>query len=202
MNEETDTMPFTIMLIDKYLPTAEFRDYHEARVAAEPGRAYAALRELDVMKSTIVRALFAIRTIPSRLRRHSSATVSTNPSSFLQAALDAGMVILEEIPGREVVAGAVTRPWKPVPRFRGLPGPEFIAFAEPGFTKVAWNLAVAPAGPGYSLVSTETRVAPTDAISRRRFRRYWFVFSPGIRLIRRIALRRLKRELDVRASQS
>src|SRR5262249_38703175 len=185
------------MLIDKYLPTAEFRDYHEARVAAEPERAYAALRELDVMKSAIVRTLFAIRTIPSRLRPHSSAMRSTNPSSFLQAALDAGMVILEEIPGQELVAGAVTRPWEPVPRFRGLPGPEFIAFAEPGFTKVAWNLAVTPAGPGYSVVSSETRVAPTDAVSRRRFRRYWFVFSPGIRLIRRIALRRLKRQLSL-----
>ena len=190
------------MLIDKYLSTAEFRDYHEARVAAEPERAYAALRELDVMKSTVVRTLFAIRTIPSRFRQRASVNQPPRPSSFLQAALDAGMVILEEIPGQEVVAGAVTRPWEPVPSFRGLPGPEFIAFADPGFTKVAWNLAVAPAGPGHSLVSTETRVAPTDAVSRRRFRRYWFVFSPGIRLIRRIALRRLKRELDMVRAQA
>jgi len=185
------------MLIDKYLPTAEFQDHHEARVAAQPDHAYAALRDLDLMKSIVVRTLFAIRTIPSRFRPHSSAMLSTKPSSFLRAALDAGMVILEEIAGQELVAGAVTRPWEPVPTFRGLPGPEFIAFAEPGFTKVAWNISVAPAGPGYSLVSTETRVAPTDPASRRRFRRYWFIFSPGIRLIRIIALRQLKRELDI-----
>lgn len=184
------------MLIDKYLPTAEFQDYHQARVAADPGRAYSALRDLDLTKSTVVRALFAIRTIPARLRPQSAATLSKRPSSFVQAALDAGMVILEEIPGQECVAGAITQPWKPIARFRGLPGPEFIAFAEPGFTKIAWNIAVAPAGPGHSVVSTETRVAPTDETARRRFRLYWFVFSPGIRLIRRIALRLLKRQLN------
>lgn len=183
------------MLIDKYLPTFYVHDYHEARVAAEPERAYAALRDLDLMKSPVVRALFAIRTIPSRLRSRSGGMRSPVASSFLEAALDAGMVILEEIPGQELVAGCVTRPWEPIVRFRGLPGPEFIAFAEPGFTKIAWNIAVRGASPGYSLVSMETRVATTDAVARRRFRRYWFVFSPGIRLIRRIALRQLRQQL-------
>jgi hypothetical protein len=182
-------------LIDKYLPNYDVHDYHEARVAAEPRRAYDALRYLDLMKSPIVRALFAIRTIPSHFSS-ASAKQPLRPSSFVQMSLDAGMVILEEIPGQELVAGAVTQPWQPVVKFRGLPGPEFIAFAEPGFTKIAWNIAVTAAGQGYSLVSTETRVAPTDAASRRRFRRYWFVFSPGIRLIRRIAMRMLERQLD------
>jgi hypothetical protein len=115
-------------------------------------------------------------------------------------ALDVGWVILEEIPGQELVAGAVTQPWAPIVQFRGLSGPEFIVFAEPGFTKIAWNIAVAPGGPGLTLVSTETRVAPTDSISRQRFRRYWFIFSPGIRLIRRIALHLLKRQLRLGTS--
>jgi hypothetical protein len=185
------------MLIDKYLPTAEFHDYHEARVQAEPERAYTALRDLDMMKSPMIRALFALRTIPSRSRSSAlSQATATKPASFVQMSLDAGMVIFEEIPGQELVAGCVTRPWQPVVKFLGLPAPEFIAFREPGFTKIAWNIAVAPAGPGYSLVSTETRIAPTDAGSRRKFRLYWLLFSPGIRLIRRIALRLLKLELD------
>jgi hypothetical protein len=184
------------MLIDKYLPTAEFHDYHEARVRAEPERAYAALRDLDLMKSPMIRTLFALRTIPSRSRASALSQATTKPASFVQMSLDAGMVIFEEIPGQELVAGCVTKPWRPVVKFLGLPPPEFIAFREPGFTKIAWNIAVAPAGPGYSLVSTETRIAPTDAGARRRFRLYWLVFSPGIRLIRRIALRLLRLELD------
>ena len=184
------------MLIDKYLPTSEFRDYHEARVAAEPQRAYDALRDLDLMKSPMIRALFALRTTPSLFRASALTQRTPGPSSFVQMSLDAGMVILEEIPGQELVAGTVTQPWRPVVKFKGLPGPEFIAFAEPGFTKIAWNIAVTPAEPGYSLVSTETRVAGTDAGSRRKFLFYWFVFSPGIRLIRRIALRLLKLELE------
>ena len=95
------------------------------------------------MKSTFIRALFAIRTIPTRFRSDSEGALPTSPSSFVQAALDAGMVILEEIPGQELVAGAVTKPWEPVVKFRGLPGPELVSFAEPGFTKISWNIAVA-----------------------------------------------------------
>jgi|SRR5215471_3578349 len=184
------------MLIDNYLPGFEFHDYHESRVHAEPERAYAALRNLDMMKSPMIRALFALRTIPSRSRSSALSQSTIKPASFVQMSLDAGMVIFEEIPGQELVAGCVTKPWQPIVKFLGLPAAEFMAFREPGFTKIAWNIAVAPAGPGYSLVSTETRIAPTDAGSRRKFRLYWFVFSPGIRLIRRIALRLLKLELD------
>jgi hypothetical protein len=33
-------------------------------------------------------------------------------------------------------------------------------------------------------------------VSRRRFRRYWFAFSPGIRLIRHAALNLAKRRLE------
>jgi hypothetical protein len=188
------------MLIDKYLPTFYVHDYHEIRVVAAPGQAYAAFRSLDLMRSPIVRALFAIRTLPSRFRSRPPAGHRPTSRSFLQMALDVGWVILEEIPGQELVAGAVTQPWAPIVQFRGLSGPEFIVFAEPGFTKIAWNIAVAPGGPGLTLVSTETRVAPTDAISRRRFRRYWFMFSPGIRLIRCIALHLLKRQLRLGTS--
>ena len=54
------------------------------------------------------------------------------------------------------------------------------------------NLATA----GSCVLSTETRVLTTDAASRRKFRRYWFVFSPGIRLIRHAALNLAKRDLE------
>ncbi|HEX9304526.1 MAG TPA: hypothetical protein VGA31_08775 [Thermoanaerobaculia bacterium] len=45
-------------------------------------------------------------------------------------------------------------------------------------------------------VVTETRVAATDPVSRKRFRRYWRVVSPFVRLIRRISLRMIQRELE------
>ena len=181
------------MRIDRYVPVSDVRDYHEARVAAEPPRAYAALRALDLNRSGIVRALFAIRTLPTCLREGRPPARPSRP--FLVEALGAGFVVLEEDPGREIVVGAVTQPWQPVVRFRGLPPEEFVRFSEPGFTKIAWNLAARPLESGGTRVSIETRVAATDPVSRRRFRRYWFFASSGIRLIRVLALRMLRKDL-------
>lgn len=183
------------MVIDRYLPSFDVADYREMRVHAEPARAYAAFRSLDLNRSRIVRLLFAIRTLPSRFRRQ-GLQPKVSPTSFLNQALALGWRVLEEKPGKEIVVGAVTQPWAPVVRFRDLPGPDFIEFAEPGFTKIVWSTAVRPADPGFSVVSTETRVAATDPVSRRRFRRYWFIVGLGVRLIRIVGLRLVKHDLD------
>ena len=109
-----------------------------------------------------------------------------------------GWRILAEEPGREIVFGTVTQPWQANVRFRGIPPEDFAAFAEPGFVKIVWNLAVEPRGATASVFRTETRVATTDADARRRFRRYWAVFSPGIRLIRRVMLRSVRDDAEAR----
>jgi hypothetical protein len=179
--------------IEKYVPAFDVADYREAPVAAEPGAAWQALRAFDLRRSRIVRALFAVRTIPERWR--AGAATAPRPGPFVDEALRLGWFLLEERPGEEIVLGAVTKPWEPVVRFRGMPGQQFLAFSEPGFAKIVWNLAVRPGRKAGSVLSTETRVSTTDADSRRRFRRYWRIFGPGIRLIRRIVLRRIQRDL-------
>ena len=97
--------------------------------------------------------------------------------------------MLAEEPGRELILGTVTKPWEPNVRFRGLASEAFAAFEEPGYAKIAWTLVVEPREAGQSLFRTETRVATTDPESRARFRRYWSVFSAGIRVIRWETLR-------------
>jgi hypothetical protein len=189
--------PHSPALIDRYLPVFDVRDYRAIRVAAEPAAAYAAFRSLDLKRSRLVRLLFSIRTLPERFRERS--TVSNLPyASFLDEALAVGWTILEEDPGREMVVGAVTQPWAPVVRFHGVPGPEFLEFAQPGFTKIAWSIAARLAEPGVTELVTETRVAATDPVSRKRFRRYWFFVNPGIRLIRIVSLRLIKQDLERR----
>lgn len=183
------------MLIEKYLPGFDVRDYHELAVQGEPERAYAALRSVDFNRSSLVRVLFAVRNLPSRLLSH-GVKPAPQLASFLETAVALGWVIFEELPGRELVAGAITQPWAPVVRFVGLPAPEFVAFAKPGFAKIVWTLGVRPGTAGSCVLSTETRVLTTDAASRRKFRRYWFVFSPGIRQIRHAALNLAKRDLE------
>jgi hypothetical protein len=182
------------MLIEQYLPTFDVRDYREVRVVAPAETAYAVLRSLDLQRSWIVQALFAIRSLPSRLR---GSTSPPPPSgTFLEQALAVGWVILAEAPGRELVAGAVTHPWRPVVTFQGLPPAEFLSFTTPGFTKIVWAIAARPVTPNVSVLSMETRVLATDPASRRKFRLYWCIVSPGVRLLRRIALNRTRRELE------
>src|SRR5437867_236120 len=130
------------MLIDKYLPTFDVRDYRELCVKSEPEQAYAALRSVNLNRSLTVRALLAIRTLPERLggqHRHSSDSASSK--SFLQSIVQVGWVVLEEIPAQELVAGAITQPWAAVVRFQGVSGEALVAFSEPGFAKIAWNIA-------------------------------------------------------------
>src|SRR5262245_1704582 len=55
--------------------------------------------------------------------------------------------------------------------------------------------------PGESLLRSETRVVATDSVARRRFRRYWSVYSPGILVIRYLALRLAKASAERLASE-
>jgi hypothetical protein len=98
------------------------------------------------------------------------------------------------------VMGAVTRPWEADVRFRSLAPDAFAAFAEPGQVKIAWSLEADPdpQRPGQTLLRTETRARATDPTSRRRFRRYWHLFSPGILLIRRVLLPAVRRSAEGR----
>jgi len=85
--------------------------------------------------------------------------------------------------------------------FRPLSPEEFIAFHEPGYVKIAWALRVDPVNAIESVARTETRVVTTDPGARAKFRRYWSFFSPGIVLIRRIALGLVKRDAERRARE-
>ena len=181
------------MLIEQYLPTYDVQDYHEAPVRAPAETAYAVLRALDLNRSWIMQALFTVRSLPSRLLRRPPPLPSR---SFLEQALAIGSVILEEAPGRELVAGAMTQPCKSVVKFQGLPPAEFLRFSPPGFTKSVWALAAPAVTPDVSVLSIETRVLATNPTSRRKFRVYWLVVSPGVRLIRRVALYHARRELE------
>jgi hypothetical protein len=113
-----------------------------------------------------------------------------------------GWGILAEVPDRELVVGAVTRPWEADVTFHALPPDEFATFSKPGVVKIAWTLRADPVDGETSIFRTETRAMATDATARARFRRYWAFASPGIALIRRLSLRPLKREAERRASRS
>jgi len=177
-------------LLDRFIPQYEVREYHETRVAAPADTAFAVACALDLQDSGLIRAIFK----GPELLMGAGPEARREPQSFLAEVLALGWRVIAEEPGRELVVGAVTQPWEANVRFRGLDPEEFAGFSEPGYAKIAWTLAVESTGPDSSIFRTETRVVTTDARSRRRFRRYWSLVSPGVVLIRREMLRLIRSE--------
>lgn len=181
-------------LLDSVMPEYEVVERESLAIRAPADVAWQALREQDLTGSPVVRALFALR---ARLLR-GGASETALPRQLVPALAEIGWGLLGEVAGRELVFGAVTKPWQADPEFRGLGPNAFLAFREPGYVKIAFTLRVDPAGPS-SVVRTETRAATTDPAARRRFRGYWAAFSLGIILIRKLLLRAVRRDAERRA---
>lgn len=144
------------------------------------------VRELDLGGSRIVRLLFRLRGMP-------------RSGIGLEGLERMGFRVLAHEPEREVVLGLIGRFWTREGQLRRFEPHEFASFDEPGWAKATWSFRVAPLPDGRSLLETETRVHCTDAASRRRFRLYWMAIRPFSGLIRRVALREVKRNAEALA---
>jgi hypothetical protein len=172
------------MLIDEFLPRFEVVQRHAIPVHAPPSRVFDAIRAFDLAGSTVSRMLLRARGL-------------LRPGGLgLDQLLYRGFVFLGEERPRELLLGLVGRPWTPLGGIvQRLDAEGFRAFDRPGFAKVAWNFTVEAGGDG-SRVETETRVHCTDDRSRRSFARYWRVIGPFSGVIRREALRSIKRKAE------
>ena len=184
-------------LLNGFMPRPEVVEHHQTEVDAPAAIVIEAAKELELVKSPIVAAIFRARELalggePDR-REH--------PTHLLEQMLSIGWVVLGERAGREIALGAVTQPWDANPIFRSIPSREFAAFNEPGYVKIAWTLRADPIDDKRSIFHTETRVCTTDAASRKRFRTYWSFVAPGVELIRLAMLRPLRRAAENRASR-
>lgn len=179
-------------LLDRVMPSYDVRTQHCIGVNAPAATTFAAVHDTDLEGSPVVRALFRAREVLLGAK-HETAVL---PHGLFDQAAALGWRVVAQIPGREVVFGAVTQPWMPNPAFRGLPPDEFARFNAPGFAKIAFSLRVDPVTAATSCARTETRVQTTDRISRKRFRRYWALLSAGIALIRVVLLRQVKTEAE------
>jgi hypothetical protein len=181
-------------VIDRFMPTYEIVERHHVRVAAPADIALAAARDVDLQQSPIIGAIFNTRERILGSRPHHAE----RPEGLVRWAQTLGWRVLAEQPGREVVLGAVTRPWDANVVFRPLAPEEFATFNEPNYVKIVWTLRADPSGERESVVRAETRAVATDPIARAKFRRYWSIFSPGIIVIRRAALHLVKANAERR----
>lgn len=185
-------------LLDRFIPSYDVAERHHIQVAAPADITFVAACEQDLMAPPVARAIFKAREI----LLGSEPDTAARPRGLLALTKSIGWGVLAEVPGREVVMGAVTQPWRANVVFRPLPPDEFIAFDEPDHVKIVWTLRTDPVGAHASVFRTETRVVTTDATARARFRRYWSLLSPGIILIRWALLRPLKQEAERRAGDT
>ena len=179
-------------LLDHFMPRYDVVERHQVAVNAPAAVTLQVARDIDLFNLPAVRAIFKGREFLL-----GSAVADRPPSRGMLAAVqDLGWVMLAEDTDREVVVGAVTRPWEPNPVFRPVPPEQFRAFAEPGYVKIVWTLRADPTSRSTSIFRTETRAVATDASARSRFRAYWSLLSPGIYLIRWLSLGPLKAQAE------
>jgi hypothetical protein len=141
------------------------------------------VRALDLGGSRIVRLLFRLRGMPASSLR-------------LDGMHRIGFRILADVPEREVVLGLIGRFWTPSGGLCRFDPVDFATFREPGWAKAVWGFRMTPIGADRTRLETETRVRCTDDASRRSFRLYWTVIRPFSGLIRRVALRQIRREAE------
>jgi hypothetical protein len=176
-------------LLDRFMPQYDIVERHHVMVAAPAEVTLAAAKRMELSSSPLIRAIFRAR----ELLLGATPDTSARPRGLLEETLSLGWGVLEDVPRREIVVGAVTKPWEPNVTFRALPPDEFASFAEPEYVKIAWTLRADPVDDHHSVFRTETRAIATDAYAQEKFRLYWAFLSPGILLIRRLMLGPMKR---------
>jgi hypothetical protein len=185
-------------LLDRFLPVYEIVERHQIRVAAPAAMTLDVARDMELQASPVVRTIIRAREIILGATRDDRR----RPHGLLAETQSLGWGVLADVPGREVVVGAVTRPWEPNVMFRALPPDQFAAFNEAGYVKIAWTIRADPISASESVFRTETRAVATDSSARTRFRRYWSLLSPGIIVIRWALLGPVKNEAERRAGEA
>jgi len=181
-------------LLDRFLREYEVRERHHIEVEAPAVITYEVACTADLTSSGTIRAIFRLREWILGAAHHEKK--EDDHAGLVAQAKAQGWGVLSEIPGRAIVMGAVTQPWAKNVAFRAISPEHFSTFREPGYVKILWTLRVDPKGPRHSVHSTETRACATDETARTKFRRYWAFFSPGIVLIRQIAIRLVRAEAE------
>ncbi len=183
-------------LINWFMPAADVTERHETLVHAPADVVFDVARSLDMQTGPAIHAIFWLRgkllgATPMPARRRQGLVTET---------VALGWGVLGERPGRELVMGAVTRPWMADVKFTAVAPDRFAAFAEPDLVKIVWTLEAEPLGPALTRFRTETRALATDGAAQRKFRRYWRWARVGIVLIRWLLVPRLRREAERRAA--
>ena len=182
--------------LDRLIPTPRLHEVDEHTIAAPVLTVWQALRHGDLARSSAVRALFALRTLPERLRGRDTGTAALRIDGLRSTPELPGFQVLWDEPPHVVAVGAIGKVWLPDIPFVHVPNVDaYAAFEEPDYVKVAWAITLDATHPEQTRVSFEVRVDATDEAAWQKFVHYFRLIGPFSRFIRRSALRGLAREL-------
>lgn len=182
--------------LDRFIPRPDVRERHEGLIKAPATTVLDVAMHFDLQGIPIIRAIFWLRG-----RLMGAAPTTRTPQGLVAEAMSLGWGVLAHREGRELVMGAVTRPWEADVTFRAVPAELFAEFAEPDFVKIAWTLEAGSLGHALTRFASETRVVATDEAAQARFRRYWRWARVGIVAIRWLVLLAVRREAERRYRQ-
>lgn len=184
-------------LLERFMPVYDVAERHHIPVTAPAAVTLSVARDIGLFDAPLVRAMFKGR----ELLLHAAPAPRPRPRGLLEDMQSLGWVILAESPGKEIVVGAVTKPWEANVTFRSVPAEAFAAFNEPDYIKIVWTLRADHTHATSSIFRTETRAVATDHSARVKFRRYWALLSPGIVAIRWMMLGPVKSAAERRARE-
>jgi hypothetical protein len=180
--------------IDVLLPHYDFRASYQIPINASRSRVYECLLHTDVSEHWLTRFLMTLRTRKRMPRQRV-------PADLRQRLQGTGFVILDELPGDELVIGVAGRFWRPDGgRYMALTGADFVEFSRPGCAKVAWNFKLRAESPETetTVLSTETRIQCLGRAAFWKFGIYWSLVGPFSGLIRKAILRQVKNKAESR----
>ena len=170
-----------MILLDQVTPSCDRSEVHRRTSAASAPALWDAIHALRADELTAMRVLMGVRTLGRR--------AGEGDLTVLEGFRRMGFRKIAEEPEQELVVAGIGRFWTPSGGLRKVTDvDQFLHFQEPGYAKVAFNFRLVDGE-----ISTETRIAATDARARRRFGLYWMLIRPGSGLIRREWLRALDR---------
>lgn len=197
MDTKTPALTDAPLLLDGVLPDFRFARLESTAVPAPPGVVFDAAHDLDLLSihSPLFDAVTWVRAMPDKvLGRTPPPLPSMRVADLFDLAYkgEQPWLPLGEVPGRELVFGAVGKVWRPSIEWRWIAAEDFTAFDEPGWAKMAASFVVHPYGERRALLTYEARTACTDPDSTAQFLRYWTLVSAGVGIVLRATLKAVK----------
>ena len=180
-------------LVDEVMPVYQVASRHSRIVRAPAATVYAEIRRVEFGQAPVVRGLFALRGLPTRLLHRGQAPAPRVRSQGVPP----GFVLLAERPGRERVLGIAGQFWRPTGNLARLAdAAAWHAYRAPGTASAVMVLRVTPLDYRTSRLTTETRVLVRGRAASLRFRAYWLLIGPFSGLIRHSLLGQIGRAAE------